>query len=521
MAGEHTTAVEEVLRSGNIRVISDEGKAFGFLAEKSRRNPDLIQVRSTGDGFVVQKSEPTGQVVRAKMDLSPERLRDHAEGVGVRWQEGYEDRCKNYWSSDERVDRCGDIVLQNWELGDYNRAPLVCFGHDWEGIPIGNAIRTRVLLRKDDDYEGPGLFQTFLFATREQYEFADVVHRMVDAGFLRQCSVGMFPEEIIHVEKQSDREKLGLGPHGVLYNKNHLVECSVVTVPALPAAGVANSLRKVAGLQHGDLDRVREIVRQAAAKGEDVNDLDAAVKDVWGELFGKKKSAPERPVRRYMWMNSLGNKFFDIGDVVQWRTEESMRRIGRVGGVSTNEDYQTCSVRVYAQDDEGFFDATDEVVVVESNRLAPADIPSMRYDGEIRDMRQALDDVRRSNTREILALRRDMQSIMRSFTDPDLVREAVMDDELADEIEDPLLEDEDVDEDAGDGDPDLDDDTPDDDLDDDLGDDDDLDDDLDDDDDLGVPPDETGRSMTGKSKSDDGHPDDPYSALFGKEDPAA
>ena len=157
-------------------------------------------------------------------------LRTAAEGCGLPWEDGYENRVIPWWASDQRVDRHGDIVEQSWDFGEFDKNPVVLYGHQWESPPIGSVIGKEIRNRRDKDYSGPALRLMPLFATKEQYPAADVIFRLAKARFLRTGSVGFMPGKIIHVDDDDEREELGLGKRGVIYADNSLLELSLIHI---------------------------------------------------------------------------------------------------------------------------------------------------------------------------------------------------------------------------------------------------------------------------------------------------
>lgn len=228
-----------------------------------------------------------------------------AARTGLPWFDGYENRLGPVWSSDERVNRYGDIDLQVWELANYNKNPVVLLSHDWESVPVGSSISHETLERTDDNYVGPALRQVMLFAPGDANPVAESVNRLWQLKFLRTVSVAFYPGKVIDVEDNEDRASLGLGKWGMVYTDLELLEVSPCSIPALPSAH--NSLLRSAEgkklLRASDFEVMREVVRK------EVNDtgardrwkqLDANLRHIWEQSFPgtkfKEHSSPEIPV---------------------------------------------------------------------------------------------------------------------------------------------------------------------------------------------------------------------------------
>lgn len=132
-----------------------------------------------------------------------------------------EGRTIDFVISSEAQDRDGDVIeAAGWELGNFLKNPVVLFGHDHGGLPIGRASNMRV--------EGGNLKASVEFATMDQNPLAESVFRMVKDGFLKGASVGFMP---IEFERDGD---------GMRFTKQELLEFSIVPIPSNPEALVAS-----------------------------------------------------------------------------------------------------------------------------------------------------------------------------------------------------------------------------------------------------------------------------------------
>ena len=125
--------------------------------------------------------------------------------------------------SDDTVDRYGDTIdAKGWELDWFRKNPIALFGHDHD-FPIGRWEDVRV--------EGSKLFARLVLAAEGTSARIDEIRGLIAQGILKAVSVGFKPVE----------SELMSG--GVRFIRQELLECSVVGVPANPAAlAVARSL---------------------------------------------------------------------------------------------------------------------------------------------------------------------------------------------------------------------------------------------------------------------------------------
>ena len=140
-------------------------------------------------------------------------------------------------ASDSSPDRDGDIIkASGWVLDNYKKNPVFLWGHNSSTLPLGKAIDVSVgynelvldikFAKKGADYdEWPTTMPS-----------PTTVKALYKSEFLNATSVGFLPIEWKRIEDPAERQRLGLGPWGLLYEKQELLELSAVTVPSNPNA---------------------------------------------------------------------------------------------------------------------------------------------------------------------------------------------------------------------------------------------------------------------------------------------
>jgi hypothetical protein len=244
------------------------------------------------EGVEVVKTHSFSGQADFKVAPSGDELRRLMEQTGLPYREELSDRAIRYIASDERVDREGDIVRQNWDFSDFARNPVVVWSHDWFEPPIGNSVSWRVIDHTDGTFSGRALELVNVFATADDWPYADSIFRLVKGGFLRSSSVGFYPTRMLRIESEEERQSLGLGRFGVVYDAVSLVEHSPATVPANP--GAVSQLRAAAksgGLAPHDIEVIRELRRRELSKTPDGRDQwrldDVHWRTAWGGVFSK------------------------------------------------------------------------------------------------------------------------------------------------------------------------------------------------------------------------------------------
>ena len=131
------------------------------------------------------------------------------------------ERQYEFIASTADMDRDGEVIdVSGWDLKNFKKNPVIMFAHDYRTLPIGRATKIGVRDGK--------LVNNVEFPPEGTYEFADIVERLVGAGFLKTESVGFMPKKW----EDGDGEK---SPRRT-YTKQELLEISIVPVPSNPNA---------------------------------------------------------------------------------------------------------------------------------------------------------------------------------------------------------------------------------------------------------------------------------------------
>lgn len=123
--------------------------------------------------------------------------------------------------SDATMDRYGDIVEPTgWDLTWFKQNPIALFGHS-SSFPIGRWENVRI--------ESQRLVARLVLAAKGTSQRIDELIGLVEQGVLRAVSVGFRPVESEPIDKSQPYK-------GTRYTKQELLETSLVSVPANPAA---------------------------------------------------------------------------------------------------------------------------------------------------------------------------------------------------------------------------------------------------------------------------------------------
>ena len=108
------------------------------------------------------------------------------------------------------------IEAKGWDLRNFKKNPVIMYAHDYRTLPIGRAPRVWI--------SGDKLKNIVEFPPEGTYEFADIVERLVNTGFLKAESVGFIPKRWETGEGEKEPKRT--------YTKQELLEISIVPVPA-------------------------------------------------------------------------------------------------------------------------------------------------------------------------------------------------------------------------------------------------------------------------------------------------
>lgn len=143
-------------------------------------------------------------------------------------------RSYEFVASEESRDRSGDIIkVSGWDLTNFRANPIALADHDarMEKI-IGNVTS----MRKATGEDPPRLYETITFAEPGVTQLADVCERLVATGVAKTVSVGFIPLMVTWPESDDEREKLGVGRWGCVYDKSEQLELSLCAIPCHPKA---------------------------------------------------------------------------------------------------------------------------------------------------------------------------------------------------------------------------------------------------------------------------------------------
>lgn len=152
------------------------------------------------------------------------------------------ERTLRFVFSDESVDSYGDIIKQDgWDLSRYTKNPVILWAHNGtDNPPIGRASNVHV--------SNGMLIGDIEFAPKGAFEFAETLYQLALEKFIKGNSVGFQP---IKIAEQKDAEAAGVGKYGVLFEKQLLLENSLVSVGANENA-LQNGLKSL--VQRGLVD---------------------------------------------------------------------------------------------------------------------------------------------------------------------------------------------------------------------------------------------------------------------------
>lgn len=270
--------------------ITDPGEILKRLTQSNENSSRPVEMSETDEGRIeIIKTVPGNAILQA-VTATEDDLKAMAVKINLPWEDSYATRVIPFWGSDERVDRHGDIVEQSWDFDSYTKNPLLLNEHDWCQPPIGQVLDWQITDRDEDGYAGKALLLQCLYATADVSPVADSLFRLASANILRTGSVGFYPGELVYIQDEAERSKLGLGEWGCIYRNNELIEFSMATVPANAGAYRLMMAAKSAGkIKKSDIIAMREMkrlqLRRAGKSSADWKRADGEMLLYWSQCF--------------------------------------------------------------------------------------------------------------------------------------------------------------------------------------------------------------------------------------------
>ena len=141
--------------------------------------------------------------------------------------------------SSDRVDREGDIIKQQgMDYTDHLKTKSILYAHDWGmfshgNLPIGKLIDHEIKTKRPKGAPSYKItVETHQFNPPGTTELADAAWKCVKFGSLAATSIGFLPTKTHRPETDEERDQLGLGKYGVVFEECQKLETSWVPVPA-------------------------------------------------------------------------------------------------------------------------------------------------------------------------------------------------------------------------------------------------------------------------------------------------
>lgn len=173
--------------------------------------------------------------------------------------------------SNSGTDRHGERILaEGIDLSQIKRNPVLLWGHDYMGLPIGQIKRI---------WKSAGNVMAKIKLDYDIYDFADKVYKMIQRGTINAVSIGGIIKE--------------MGDDGLTIKKLEMVELSVVPVGAHPDALVT---AKALGVNKDEVEKSYQQFLQkslsdkfTSVEPDEIENIIKAMKTTIAALEGKHK----------------------------------------------------------------------------------------------------------------------------------------------------------------------------------------------------------------------------------------
>lgn len=153
------------------------------------------------------------------------------------------------YASTEHVDGMGDVIkVAGWDTLRLKVGSVPLFwGHDSSPVPMGRVQRAK----RDKYTDGvralvttSNVYEEELYGDSEWGKHVASIVALMQRGDMPGRSVGFIPKDIRWPE-QEEREELGMGKWGVIFEAQELYELSVTPIPCNPYANEKKSLDRI------------------------------------------------------------------------------------------------------------------------------------------------------------------------------------------------------------------------------------------------------------------------------------
>lgn len=191
--------------------------------------PSLDEILSKREGHVISTDRGDAIVKTFKAPTS--------------WNQ--EERSARFTMTAQAEDRMKDIVRTNGlDTTEFEKNPVMLMFHNSRSWPVGKWMDIQKIGGKSPRMEG-----TAKFADEGTIDEADKAASLVSQGILQACSIGFIPKDYEWIKDDEGNHTWGID-----FIESELTECSIVPVPAQPAA-----LVKSAG---GDMTLCRDMIEE-------------------------------------------------------------------------------------------------------------------------------------------------------------------------------------------------------------------------------------------------------------------
>ena len=177
-----------------------------------------------------------------ELDIVDEETEKAFGDLPANFKFSLEERTIPFVMSTESQDADGDRIIQRgWDLSRFRKSPRLLWSHNHSVPAIGSVLHPKVV----NLAKGPSLVGLTKFALAEENEIADTVFKLAAPvnpegkkrkPHINSGSVGFMPIKVTRPASDEEREELGLGRFGVLFEKQLLHEFSIVNVGSNPDA---------------------------------------------------------------------------------------------------------------------------------------------------------------------------------------------------------------------------------------------------------------------------------------------
>ena len=227
-----------------------------------------------------------------------------------------EKRILDFISSTEKRDRDGDIINSaGWDLSNFNKNPILLFGHQYDKPACGRVISSQITdnaLKQTVQFIGEDVADGKEYSDWPEWlKFCDLLYKLYSKGYMRAVSVGFEPKSWEYADAEEGN---------INFHEQELLELSLVTVPSNPQAVQA------AGVKGRDKQLIKDYLNKAKSLIDDDEEVIEIVEEEI-EIVEEKINLDDIEYKEeYIWIDGVKMTKSELQEMINKAVAEQVKK---------------------------------------------------------------------------------------------------------------------------------------------------------------------------------------------------